>query len=751
MQGKHLHTLTLTRIPEKMRKFRINLPLTDRFLIDVARVLEPVRFPKGTVMFRQGDPADCMYLIESGKLEVSVRTANGNDLVVGTLGEGELVGEMALVVDLRRSATVTVLEDCELLRLSKHDFDTLTTNHPALLKEFGNYIKPRLQGDRLAEIITGLFGHMDHETFQDFSSRLEWVCLDAGEVLFHEGDEGDAMYIVVNGRLGVVPDGEFGSEHLLGEVRPGESIGEFSVFTKERRNSTVFAIRDSNIVKLNAENFFELSEAHPRTMFSITRSMIQRYQRGSGQEFDASKQGMNLTLIYIGELGRRIHFAELLTNGLIEYGKALHLSSRRFDQHFGKKDAAQTPSDHAADIAIISWLNDREVEYDYVVYEVDRELTEWSRRSIRQADRILIVADSTEESSLSDIEQAVQRINPRARQELVLLHEHLPYGHPSGTNAWLEARNVKTHHHVRIHEKVDYKRLARRLTYNGAGLVLSGGGARGLAHIGVVRALEEAGIEVDFIGGTSMGALLAGVFATGRSYEEVLELVARYSSPRLLMDYTLPTTSLVKTAKVTEILQEMYGELRIEDLMMPFFCISTNLTRAKAVIHQRGLLWEAVRASIAIPAIFSPFCAEGDVLVDGGVMNNLPIDVMHSICEHGPLVAVNASPEMDMNQNYRFSSSFSGWKALLDKFNPFSKGEKAPQIMNIMMRTIEVNTVSHLEDSKELTDIFIQPPIHKFSIRDFDAYQEIIEVGYQEAKRCIEQWQKDQQRRPRRR
>jgi len=741
--NKHLHTMTLTRIPEKMHKFNISLPLTDRFLIDVARVLEPVQFSKGTVMFQQGDPADCMYLIDSGKLEVSVTTSANTQLVVSTLGEGELVGEMALVVDLRRSATITVLEDAELLRLSKHDFDTLTVNHPALLKEFGNYIKPRLQGDRLATIITSLFGHMELDTFKDFSDRLEWVCLDAGEILFSESDYGDCMYIVVNGRLGVVPDGDLSNEHLLGEVRPGESIGEFSVFTEEKRNSTVFAIRDSNIVKLTAKNFFKLSETHPKTMFSITRSIIQRYQRGNKHGLaNNDKNGMNLTIVYIGELGRNIHFADLLDNGLTEYGKTLYLNSQSFDRAFGKKGAAQTSAEYAADIAIISWLNDREVEENYIIYEVDEMMNEWTHRCIRQADRILIVADSSASPELSEIEQHILRFNPRARQELILLHQDLPYGHPIGTELWLIDRNVKTHHHLRIKERLDYKRLARRLTSNGAGLVLSGGGARGLSHIGVVRALMEAGIEIDFIGGTSMGALLAGVFATGRSYEEVLELVQQYSSPSILMDYTLPTTSLIKTAKVTKILQDMYGDLRIEDLMLPFFCMSTNLTRAKAVIHQRGLLWEAVRASVAIPAIFSPFCAEGDILVDGGVMNNLPIDVMHGISEQGLLIAVNASPEMDMNQNYRFSASFSGWKALFDRFNPFSTGEHAPQIMNIMMRTIEVNTVSHLDDSKELTDMFIQPPINNFSIKDFDAYEAIIEVGYQEGKKCIEEWQK---------
>lgn len=734
--------MTLTRIPEKMKKFGLSLPLTDRFLIDVARILKPASFRKGTVMFHQGDDADCMYLIDSGKLEVSVKTKANTQLVVGTLGEGDLVGEMALVIDLRRSATVNVLEDSELFRLSKVDFDVLTAKHPALLKEFGNYIKPRLQGDRLANIISTLFGHMEMATFKDFSEKLEWVCLDAGEVLFRKKDPGDCMYIVINGRLGVVPDNDLSNEFLLSEIRPGESIGEFSVITEEKRDSTVFAIRDSNIVKLSAENFFSLSESHPRTMFSITRSIIQRYQRNDSNHNNSGQIGMNIATIFLGDLGRQIHFTDLLCNSLVEYGKILHLNSQNFDQLFGRKGAAQTSAEHAAEIAIISWLNDREAEEDYVIYEVDPSLTEWSKRCIRQADRILIVADSSMPSKISSIEKLIQKINPRARQELILLHKQLKDGHPVGTSAWLEARNLHTHHHLRIKEKSDYKRLARRLTNHGVALVLSGGGARGLSHIGVVRALTEAGIEIDFIGGTSMGALLGGVYATGRDYEGARELVARYSSPGILMDYTFPSTSLVKTAKITEILQEMYGELKIEDLMTPFFCVSTNLTRARAVVHQRGSLWEAVRASIAIPAIFSPFCADGDILVDGGVMNNLPIDVMHETFDHGLLIAVNASPEMDMNQNYHFSASFSGWKALFDKVNPFSTGEKAPQIMNIMMRTIEVNTVSHLDESKEITDIFIQPPINDFSIKDFDAYDEIIEVGYKEAKKSIAAWQK---------
>src|SRR5690606_12446049 len=157
-----------------------------------------------------------------------------------------------------------------------------------------------------------------------------------------------------------------------------------------------------------------------------------------------------------------------------------------------------------------------------------------------------------------------------------------------------------------------------------------GGGARGYAHLGVLRALEARGVPVDVVGGTSMGALLGAGIALDRDSAELTERALTIAAKRSpLIDFTLPFAAAATGGKVTRLLQRECGDARIEDLWRPYFCMATNLTRAESQVIDRGFAWEAVRASIAIPGLFPPFLRDGsDVLVDGGVMNGLPADVM---------------------------------------------------------------------------------------------------------------------------
>ena len=245
------------------------------------------------------------------------------------------------------------------------------------------------------------------------------------------------------------------------------------------------------------------------------------------------------------------------------------------------------------------------------------------------------------------MEQAIASRRLPVREELVLLHPGTAQ-RPSGTAGWLAKRDLHAHHHVRLGDQTHMQRLARRLAGRALGLVLSGGGARGFAHVGVLRAMEELGIEIDLIGGTSMGALVGGQYARGLGLHESLELNRRFANPKQLFDYTLPLTSLMASRKLTRVMMGTYGDVRIEDLWRPFFCVSSNLTRAEAIIHRSGPLWEAVRASIAIPGIFTPILRGGDVLVDGGVMNNFPVDVMVRLCEGGPVIGSNVCPLFEM-------------------------------------------------------------------------------------------------------
>jgi predicted acylesterase/phospholipase RssA len=327
-----------------------------------------------------------------------------------------------------------------------------------------------------------------------------------------------------------------------------------------------------------------------------------------------------------------------------------------------------------------------------------------------------------------------------ARADLVLLHG-ADVKRPMGTAAWLARRQVHTCHHVRTNEKAHVQRLSRLLTGRATGLVLSGGGARGFAHLGVLRALEEFGIQVDRIGGTSMGSLIGAGYAMGRDYGEMFELARQFSSPKQLFDYTLPYASLMASHKVTRVLTEMFGDLQIEDLWQPYFCVSSNLSRAEPVVHQTGLLWKGVRASIAIPGFFTPILHEGDVLVDGGAMNNFPVDIMDELCGGGTVIGVNVSPPKEMVEEYSFGSSISGWRLLWNRLNPFSERVQVPSLGANLMRTLELNSAYKIKSEQPLADVIIQPDVKEYSIMDYSSYREITEVGYQEARKQLARWQ----------
>jgi predicted acylesterase/phospholipase RssA len=217
-------------------------------------------------------------------------------------------------------------------------------------------------------------------------------------------------------------------------------------------------------------------------------------------------------------------------------------------------------------------------------------------------------------------------------------------------------------------------------------------------------------------------------------------MAEQFANPKELFDYTLPLTSLMASKKVTRVVQELFGTVRIEDLWRPFFCVSSNLTRAEAVIHRTGPLWEAVRASIAIPGIFTPILRASDVLVDGGVMNNFPVDVMVQLSEGGPVIGCNVCPLWESIRNYEFGPSLSGWQVLWSRLNPLSPAMKVPSLLGCLMRAQEVRGVAGLRHAESLASVMICPDVSDFAILDFAAYEPIIEVGYEAAKDQLVSW-----------
>jgi NTE family protein len=322
--------------------------------------------------------------------------------------------------------------------------------------------------------------------------------------------------------------------------------------------------------------------------------------------------------------------------------------------------------------------------------------------------------------------------------ELVLSHD-AGCDAPVGTRRWLEARAVRRHHHVRTGDPAHAARVARLITNRGIGLVLSGGGARSMAEIGVVQAMQELDIPIDAIGGTSAGALVAGAVARGWGVDEVRSVLRKgmveTSNP---VDFTVPVTSLAAGQRMTDRLHAAAGEIDIEDLWIDFFCVSTNLSNNVAKVHRTGRGWRAVRASMSIPGVFPPVAEDGDVLVDGGLVDNMPVEEMRRGHDGITVVAVDVGVHRGMTAgDLPDSTVVHGWRLVLDRFHPRRRSPRIAGIFSILTRLTELGGGSRTGDRG---DVLVRPDVERFPMLDFSAFDALIEVGRQEGEAVLRPW-----------
>lgn len=587
---------------------------------------------------------------------------------------------------------------------------------------------------------TALFSALDEAALRAVEAELEWVHLPGGEILFRQGETGDCLYIVIHGRLRVTVVHGDSNERVVGEVGRGESVGEMAVLTGEPRSATVRAIRDTELLKLSQAGFDRLVAKHPESMRLLARMVVRRLQ----QVIHRERVGNTLATVAVIPVGHEVPLSDFtgrLAMALGAIGPTLHLNNRSLDDVLGT-GTAQTLQADARNSAVVGWLNEQEANHQFVIYEADHTLSSWTSRCLRQADLLLVVGCAEASPGCGEIETALLQQSPDkipVRKELVLLQrDHR--SQPAGTSAWLTARRVDAHHHVRLRSIADFARLARLLAGRAAGLVLGGGGARGFAHIGAIRALTEAGIPIDLIGGASMGAVIAAQYALGWDYETMLHCNRKgWIEMRPLTDYTIPVASLITGRKVLKMLAMMFGDIHIEDLWLPYFCVSSNLTRAEVQVHREGALRKWVSASIAVPGIGPPVFDRGNLLVDGGVLNNLPADVMRSLCA-GPVIAVNVTPQVDLVVNDSYRAGLSAWQLLRKWMNPFAEKPSVPTIFDILLRTATLSSAHSAAGVEKQVDLYIHPPLAQFGKFEWRALEQIVEVGYRSAQQQIAGW-----------
>ena len=362
----------------------------------------------------------------------------------------------------------------------------------------------------------------------------------------------------------------------------------------------------------------------------------------------------------------------------------------------------------------------------------DATLTEWTIECFEQADLILTITAAKNEMDKTTYLETIQNhptYQKVARKELVILHEKNEK--PQNTTELLDAYQPDNHYHVRSNNQKDLDRLGRFLTNNAIGLVLSGGGARGFAHIGVFEALQTSGIEIDAIGGTSIGSIMGAAIASGMEGDVLRDNVFNaFVKDKPLNDYTLPLISFAKGDKLERILQKYFGLVNLEDLWLPFFCVSADITLQEEHIHRRGKLWSALRATVSLPGVLPPVVADNSLLVDGGVMNNLPVDVMKDT-RIKKIIAVDLNENKEYQLNY---DKMPTWKTiLLNVFKSKQKKYRVPRLLTVMSTSTVVASYYQAKKKRQLADICFLPPVGRFSFLNFNNFDALVNVGYDSA------------------
>jgi NTE family protein/lysophospholipid hydrolase len=712
--------------------------LDESILREIAAKIEPERLSAEDTLFRQDDAADAIYMVLRGELEAVRHDDSGAELVLSRMGVGQVVGEIQVLTGGNRTATIRAVRDTELARWSKETTHDLGTRHPEILKHLAAGIRERLRRDQLVGILPRLFGHVDNTVISDVEDTIEWVFLPRGQRLFAQSEPADCLYLTVSGRLSVVIDDDNAAPRIIGEIAPGEPVGEMAVFTGKPRSASVYAIRDSELAKVSRDNFEAIVQRHPRLLTAVTRNLIQRLQEHSGPV--SQKIIRSIALVPLSRGVPLSEFAERLVAALSTAEPTTHLCAARLDAQLAMEGAAQLPDDSPYDIRIRAWLSQLEANHRFVIYEADGELSRWTRRCVRHADLVLLVARASDDVEPGEIEtQFLDRENrlTAARRRLVLLH---PDGSnlPTGTIRWLAGREIEMHHHVRWDSDEDFARLGRFLRGRAIGLALGGGGARGMAHIGVIRALNESGVPIDFVGGTSAGGVVATQYAMGMD-SEAMQVANReaFLKHKPFRDFTIPIVSFFGAGRMDRLAQGIYGGARLEDLWLNSFCVSCNLSTSETVVHRTGMVWKAVRATSALPGIVVPMVQDGKLLVDGGIVDNLPGQIMKDFAG-GPVIVVDVSPEGDLAVEHKEIPP--ARKILWSWIAPHRTQIEVPTIADLIVRTAIISSVKRREEARQQAILFLRPPVDGFKLLGFNEFDNIVDAGYRYARDVLAGW-----------
>ncbi len=595
--------------------------------------------------------------------------------------------------------------------------------------------------------LSRLYPDLDTAFLRSIGSEFEQVGVAGGSTLVRRGDPSDALYIVISGRLVATLEDESGGIVRLGEIGRGEMIGEMSILSGGTRTATVTALRDSRLVRISNQTFLEFMQRHP----SVTRQFIQILTSRLANRAPRNQEKLS-TLALVpagGQEGGPEGFPAFVANleaALRGMVGVTCIDRRRVEAEFpGALERTEARD------GIAAWLDAEEQRHDLLLYVCDPDPTPWTQMCLRQADRVLVVARAdSPQADPGRVERFLDGDGSGGEvrgRELVLLHP-ADRRLPNDTARWLAQRSVRRHHHLRSGDAGALARLCRHLLGRSVGLALGGGGAKAFAEVGVLRALAEAGVPVDVIGGTSMGAVIGALAATGQDAAQVHESLRDMLRLKPFSGLTLPLVSLLSGKRLDHAMQSMFGETAIEDLWRRYFCTACSLTHGTLKAAERGRLRRWVAASNAVPGIMPPVVDGGELYVDGGLLNNVPADVMSGI-NAGPVIAVNVSSVTTLHAGVPDDADLSGWSVLMSRLEGrkgpgTGEGEAmdagSPRLGRLLVRAMLLASSNHAATMRNYASLYLTPPLQGADVGDWHSLDALVEAGYAYASKALETW-----------
>ena len=702
----------------------------DNFTIkELSKIIKIVDYKKSNAIYSKNTEITKFLIIKSGKCNL----VDSNNYKIRSLEKDDFFGLISLYTGSSKNYDLIAEEGTTTLELDKSDLFILTEKYPTIKKELLQIVNKQLFNPEINNALETIAKGVNKETIEELKKDISWKTLNESELLFKENDDGDSCYIIMSGRVKAIKNYGQNNEVVLGELKKGDIIGDMALITGEKRSATIKASKLSRLIYISKQSFEKVMYNNPKALMEVSRALINRLKFKEKQ--DQLDKNIIVGIVSFMNNKETQEFYNYFSNSLKMFGQTENLNeiSSNLDSN---EDSL------SFDILLENIISNN----DYLIlHSNDVNDITWKKNIVKYSDKVIIVGKPKDLEKLSNHEHEIindyQKIN--LDKFWLVLNHNKEIQIPKNTKKTINIRNGIRAFHIKNNHQSDIKRIVRFLTKQTIGLTLGGGGAKGFAHFGVYKAMNELNIPLDIIGGTSAGSIVASQIALGHSFDEIIEKNKQVNALNMFKEYGIPYISLIKSNKIEQAAKISAEDRDIEDLWIPFFAPATDLTNSKLIVFDKGPLWEAIRSSGALPGIVLPHFINENIIVDGGLMNNLPVDIMRN--NYGGNI-ICSSCSMDKSMKTGLKGVPNQTKLLLNKFfnkDSFNKNYKyVPTITDIIFKTSVVASASQINENINMSDLFLELPTSEFGLTEFNnkAMVKMIDIGYEYSKSKLEKF-----------